>query len=276
MDQTCVRGRAGPSDWAFSGARHSGSYLQAGGGPGAPRPAHQPCVRPIRINHLGVGLFLALEGIDGSGKGTQAARLAETATAHGHSVASFSFPLYDENPFSRAIGRYLNGELGSLDTVHPTLSALLYACDRFHAKPALLRAIDECDLVVCDRYVGSNLAHQGSQLEGTEREALLEWLQEVEYGQFGLPRPDLVVLLDAQPALARRLVARKAARSYTALEADILESDEAHGDASREIYLELARRHGWHVVGTDGGEGEVRDVDEIAADVWAGVEPLLG
>jgi dTMP kinase len=220
-------------------------------------------------------LFIVLEGIDGSGKGTQAARLAETAVAAGRTVASFSFPLYDENPFSRAIGRYLNGELGALEDVHPALSALLYACDRFHARPELERAIEEHDLVVCDRYVGSNLAHQGSQLQGEERERLLDWLVEVEYGEFRLPKPDLVVLLDAHPKLARELVAKKGARSYTSLEADILESDEAHGDASREIYLELARRDDWRVVGTAREDGSVRDIDEIAADIWAAVEPRL-
>jgi dTMP kinase len=220
-------------------------------------------------------LFIVLEGIDGSGKGTQAARLAETAAARGRTVASFSFPLYDDNPFSRAIGQYLNGELGALEDVHPALSALLYACDRFHARPELERAIEERDLVVCDRYVASNLAHQGSQLEGAERERLLEWLLEVEYGEFRLPKPDLVVLLDAHPKLARELVAKKGARSYTSLEADILESDEAHGDASRAIYLELARRDDWHVVGTAREDGSVRDIDEIAADIWAAVEPRL-
>jgi dTMP kinase len=222
-----------------------------------------------------VGLFLAFEGIDGSGKGTQAAKLAETAVGEGRTVASFSFPLYDDNPFSRAIGQYLNGELGSLDEVHPALSALLYACDRFHARPDLERAIERCDLVVCDRYVASNLAHQGSQLEGAERERFLEWLYEVEYGEFELPKPDLVVLLDAHPKLARELVAKKGARSYTSLEADILESDEAHGDASREIDLELARRDDWHVVGAAREDGSVRDVDEIAAEIWAAVEPRL-
>jgi len=216
-----------------------------------------------------------LEGIDGSGKGTQAARLAETAAAEGRTVASFSFPLYDDNPFSRAIGQYLNGELGALEDVHPALSALLYACDRFHARPDLERAIEERDLVVCDRYVASNLAHQGSQLEGEERDRLLEWLAEVEYGEFRLPKPDLVVLLDAHPKLARELVAKKGARSYTSLEADILESDEAHGDASREIYLELARRDDWHVVVTAREDGSVRDIDEIAAEIWAKVEPRL-
>ena len=222
-----------------------------------------------------MGLLLVFEGIDGSGKGTQAARLAETATAHGRSVASFSFPLYDDNPFSRAIGAYLNGEYGGLDEVHPALSALLYACDRHHARPQLVAALEACDLVVCDRYVGSNLAHQGSQLEGEERERLLQWLNDVEYGEFALPRPGLVVLLDAPPTLARELVARKGARSYTSLEHDILESDVAHLDASREIYLDLARREGWRVVATAGEDGAVRSVDEVAAEIWTAVEPLL-
>ena len=98
-------------------------------------------------------MLLAFEGIDGSGKGTQAGRLAETATRAGYRVASFSFPRYDDNPFSVAVAAYLNGELGGLDEVHPQLSALLYACDRFHARPELVAALAENDLVVCDRYV---------------------------------------------------------------------------------------------------------------------------
>ena len=221
------------------------------------------------------GLLLAIDGIDGSGKGTQAARLAGTARAAGRSVASFSFPLYDGNPFSRAIAAYLNGELGALDEVHPQLSALLYACDRLHARPDLVAALGENELVICDRYVASNLAHQGAKLEGEERERLVEWLEEVEFGEFALPRPDLVVLLDAPATLARELVGRKGARAYTTLEADIHERDPEHGDASREVYLELARREGWRVVAAADGHGRPRDVDAIAADVWAAVEPLL-
>ncbi len=180
-----------------------------------------------------MGILLAIEGIDGSGKGTQAAQLAETAAAAGHRVASFSFPLYDDNPFSRAVADYLN------------------------------------------RYVGSNAAHQGAKLEGAARERLLEWLDEVEYGEFALPRPDLVVLLDSPVALARQLVGRKAARAYTTLEADIHEADAGHSGATRELYLELGRRDGWRIVSTEGEDGEPRDVGEVASEVWSAVEPLL-
>jgi dTMP kinase len=222
-----------------------------------------------------VAVLLELEGIDGSGKGTQAARLAANATARGHRVATFSFPTYDGNPFSRAVADYLNGAFGGADEVHPELAALLYACDRWHARPRLLAALDENDLVVLDRYVGSNLAHQGSKLEGDAREQLLDWLLEVEYGEFALPVPDLVVLLDAPPALARELVGRKSARSYTTLAADIHEADRAHTDATREVYLDLARRQGWHVVRAADDDGNLRDVDAIADEIWSAVEPLL-
>ncbi|HET7146854.1 MAG TPA: hypothetical protein VFI10_06585 [Gaiellaceae bacterium] len=222
-----------------------------------------------------MGVLLAIEGIDGAGKGTQAARVAETAAARGHTVASFSFPLYDGNPFSRAVADYLNGEFGAADEVHPELAALLYAGDRFHARPRLVAALDEHDLVVCDRYVGSNAGHQGAKLDGDARRRLLDWLEEVEYGEFALPRPDLVVLLDAPVALARELVGRKAARGYTTLEADIHEADPEHSGATRETYLELARRGGWRVVATGDDSGAPRGVEEIADEVWAAVEPLL-
>ncbi len=222
-----------------------------------------------------MGLLLAIEGIDGAGKGTQATRLAERAAGQGRRVASFSFPLYDDNPFSRAVADYLNGEFGTADEVHPELAALLYAGDRFHARPRIVSALQEHDLVVCDRYVASNQAHQGAKLTGEARRRLLDWLEEVEFGEFALPRPQLVILLDAPVALARRLVGRKAARGYTTLEADIHEADAAHSGATREVYLELADRDGWQVVSTAGDDGAARDIDDIAAEVWAAVEPLL-
>src|SRR3954469_7108702 len=222
-----------------------------------------------------MGVFIAIEGIDGAGKGTQAARVAETAAAQGHRVASFSFPLYDGNPFSRAVADYLNGEFGGADEVHPELAALLYAGDRFHARPRLLAPLAEAAPVVCDRDGGSKAAHQGAKLSGAARRRLLDWLEEVEYGEFALPRPELVVLLDAPVALARELVGRKAARGYTTLEADIHEADAGHSSATRDVYLDLAARGGWKVVRTADDGGSLRGVDEIAADVWSAVEPLL-
>src|SRR5581483_2185410 len=111
-----------------------------------------------------------------------AAQLAGRARAAGRSVSTLSFPTYDGNPFAEAIAGYLNGDFGSADEVHPELAALLYAADRFHAKPLLLDALASNDLVVLDRYVASNAAHQGAKLHGEERRRLLDWLDAVEFG----------------------------------------------------------------------------------------------
>ncbi len=223
------------------------------------------------------GAFVVIEGIDGSGKGTQAALLVEEAQRAGYSTSSFSFPLYDGNPFSTAVADYLNGVFGTVDEVHPELAGLLYACDRFHARPVLDRSIAEHDLVVCDRYVASNLAHQGAKLSGADRERLLQWLTAVELGEFGLPHPDLVVLLDLPPGLAQTLVGRKAARSYTAMPADIHEDAQDHLASARQVYLELAARDPvWHTVAVGGAGGGIRAPEDVAADVWATVSPLLG
>jgi dTMP kinase len=220
------------------------------------------------------GAFVAIEGIDGSGKGTQASLLVETARREGHSAALISFPLYDGNPFSVAVADYLNGVFGGVDEVHPELAGLLYACDRHHARPALEDALAANDLVVCDRYVASNLAHQGAKLEGEDRARLLGWLEAVEFGEFALPRPDLTVLLDLEPVHARELVGRKAARAYTDLQEDIHEGADDHLAAARAVYLELAGRDGWRVVPVMRGES-YREPDEIAAEVWQAVAALL-
>jgi dTMP kinase len=220
------------------------------------------------------GAFVAIEGIDGSGKGTQAALLVEAARGAGRSAALFSFPLYDGNPFSTAIADYLNGAFGTVDQVHPELSGLLYACDRYHARPELEEALAANDLVVCDRYVASNLAHQGAKLEGEERLRLLTWLRDVEFREFGLPRPDLTIFLDLEPSDARTLVGRKAARSYTAMPEDIHERADDHLAAARVVYRDLADAEQWCVVPVTDGLG-YRKPDEIAAEVWAAVGPTL-
>jgi dTMP kinase len=223
------------------------------------------------------GAFVAIEGIDGSGKGTQAGLLVQAAERRGLSTSLFSFPLYDDNPFSIAVGDYLNGVFGTVDEVHAELAGLLYACDRFHARPVLRKAIAENDLVVCDRYVASNLAHQGAKLGGKDRERLIRWLTAVEFGEFELPRPDLVVLLDLAPTAAQSLVSRKSARSYTAMAADIHEGAREHLASARDVYLDLAARDSdrWRVIPAGDELDRLRTPEEIAAEVWMAVQALV-
>src|SRR5712691_12935245 len=114
------------------------------------------------------GKLIAIEGIDGSGKRTQVELLTLSLKARGQSVFPTGFPQYD-SWFGKMVGQFLNGELGPLESVDPHFTALLYAGDRFEAKPRLETALDEGKIVLVDRYIGSNLAHQTARAAPAKR-----------------------------------------------------------------------------------------------------------
>ena len=216
-------------------------------------------------------MLIDIEGIDGSGKGTQAQRLIERLDSSGISASLLSFPRYEATLFGRAVGEFLNGAFGSLDQVHPFLVSLLFAGDRFESKAVLLEAMRRNAVVVLDRYVPSNVAHQASKLEGAGRRELRERILKLEFEIFGLPRPDLVLLLDLPVERAQELIARKKVRQYTDRKADIQEADAAYLARVREVYLELAGGSEWQTI--DCCEGDrLRSIAEIADHIWRIVE----
>ena len=190
------------------------------------------------------GKLIALEGIDGSGKRTQLDLLASALDARGLGAFRISFPRY-ESFFGKLVGRYLNGEFGTLDAVDPHLSALLYAGDRLEAKGEIEAALSAGKVVLADRYVASNLAHQSARVQPEKREEFLAWLKRLEYGLYALPAEDLVIYLRVPVAEAHRLVALKAARAYTSLKRDIQEADIKHLEETATIYDRLATESNW-------------------------------
>jgi dTMP kinase len=219
-------------------------------------------------------MLIDFEGIDGSGKGTQARRLCDRFTQAGVSAALVSFPRYDATLFGRAVGEFLNGRYGSLNEVHPFLVSLLFAGDRFESKGFLLQAIEKHSVVVLDRYVPSNVAHQASKVDGAERAELQRRILEIEFDIFGLPLPDLVVLLDLPVSVARQLIAHKGARNYTAAKADIQEADARYLERVRGAYHDMARgQPSWQMIPCCDGN-RLRTVDEIAEIIWQHVGKL--
>ena len=213
--------------------------------------------------------LIALEGIDGSGKGTQAELLAARLAERGHSCRLWSFPRYQATQFGRQIGAFLNGQFGSLDQVHPVLVSLLFAGDRLETRALLLESLATCDIVLCDRYVPSNIAHQGAKVDVAERAELIRWVEYVEYDLFALPRPDLVLWLDIPVAHAQKLIARKSKRAYTDRAADLQEADGLYLDRVREVYLELAATEANWMTVQPVNENGLRAPEEIAADLLA-------
>lgn len=221
------------------------------------------------------GKLIAVEGIDGSGKQTQVRLLAQALESRGHGVLSTGFPQY-ESWFGKMAGQFLNGDFGSIDTVDPHFAALLYAGDRFENKGPLVAALDRGDIVVADRYVASNLAHQVARAVPEKRLDFRKWIEHLEYGIYGLPKEDLVLYLRVTPQHAQTLVAKKAARAYTDAAHDILEASARHLQIASDIYDDLARSPNWKTIEcVDARTQDMRTPEDIAREVLAAVASLL-
>ena len=192
------------------------------------------------------GLLVVFEGLDQSGKQTQAERLRDRLVAAGRRVRLLSFPSY-ETHIGAEIGRALKGERDyAADTMQ-----LLYVANRFEWKPEIERELARGTVVVCDRYLASSVAY--GEAFGLDA----AWLTEI---QRYLPPPDLTVLLDIDPQVS---ASRKTA------DRDRFERDLSLLSRVRESYLRQASAQGW--LHLDAG----RDRDAVAADVFRSVEDLL-
>ena len=222
-----------------------------------------------------LGKLIAIEGIDGSGKRTQLDLLTSALTSAGIDVYSTGFPQYD-SWFGKMVGQFLNGELGPLDSVDPHFSALLYAGDRFEAKSKIAAALNEGKLVLIDRYIGSNLAHQTARVVPYKRDAFRLWILHLEYEIYGLPREDRIIYLRVPPGEAQKLINQKSQRTYTTAKQDLLEASLHHLHTAAEMYDVLSRESLWVTVECfDAACAAMRPPADIARDVWAAVQPVM-
>ena len=221
------------------------------------------------------GKLIAVEGIDGSGKQTQVRLLARALESKGYRVLSTGFPQY-ESWFGKMAGQFLNGDFGSIDTVDPHFAALLYAGDRFENRGPIVAALERGDVVLTDRYIASNLAHQTARSAPEKRAQFREWIEQLEYGVYGLPKEDLVLYLRVTPHHAQSLVAKKSARSYTDSAHDILEASARHLQTASDIYDDLAGSPNWKTIEcVDRGTQAMRAPEDIAREVLAAVQHIL-
>ncbi len=212
-------------------------------------------------------MIVTIEGIDGSGKGTQARLLHERLLQNGHQVELLAFPRYGETFFGREVGLYLNGKFGKLMAIHPKLTAILYAGDRHESRELILRMNSERDFVICDRYTPSNQAHHAAKLPNDEWDEFFSWVETLEYETFLVPRPDLVLFMDLDASRAAESIHRKPPRSYTSQKADIHEVDPAYQHNVYRAYKRLSQKFNW--VSINCVENEcLRTTEEIHEDIW--------
>ncbi len=215
------------------------------------------------------GVFLVIEGTDGSGKGEQTRRLLERLQSEGHLVATFDFPRYGQSS-AWYVEQYLNGTFGELREVHPKTASLFYAMDRYAAGPEIRAAIAEGKVVISNRYVASNLGHQGSKMEEGERKKFFDWDVDLEYEINGIPRPDLNIILHVPAGVAQALVDKKAERQYlNGKKRDLHEADLDHLERTEKTYREIAETFPEYFVMVECMDGErLRSPEEVHEMVW--------
>jgi dTMP kinase len=189
-------------------------------------------------------MLIVLEGLDGAGKSTQVRLFREYLGSVCDRLEYIHFPRYNAPVYGGLIGKFLRGGFGSIESVHPQLVALLFAEDRRDAAPQIRRTLQEGGTVLLDRYVYSNIAYQCAKLSSyDEAEDLREWINNTEYGQFGLPRPDLNIFLDVPIGFVEKSLAAQrggADRGYLRGQQDIHEADIAFQRRVRDMYLRQA------------------------------------
>ena len=225
-------------------------------------------------------MLIVLEGLDGAGKSTQVKRLKEYLQQRCGSLEYIHFPRYEAPVYGDLITRFLKGEFGSIEAVHPQLVALLFAEDRHGAAPAMREALARGKTVLLDRYVYSNIAYQCAKLQNLqERRRLRDWIFNTEYGHFELPEPDLNLFLDVPIGFVEQSLTHHREgqdRNYLAGAQDIHEASIAFQQAVRDMYVaETARDPKFRRIDCSGTRGEMLPPDDIFDKIKATVDPFL-
>ena len=225
-------------------------------------------------------MLIVMEGLDGAGKSTQVKKLKEYLQERCGALEYIHFPRYDAPVYGELISRFLRGDFGSNEQVHPQLVALLFAEDRHGAAPAIRQALRDGKTVLLDRYVYSNIAYQCAKLKDPqERERLRDWIFDTEYGVFDLPVPDLNLFLDVPIGFVRKSLSQERIgndRDYLEGAQDIHEASIAFQQDVRSIYVAQTRldRHFLRIDCADAA-GEMLPPDAIFAKVRATIDPYL-
>lgn len=188
------------------------------------------------------GLFIVLDGTDGSGKATQAGLLIKRLREKDYKVEQIDFPQYGKKS-AVLVEEYLNGKYGKAREVGPYRASVFYACDRYVASARIEKWLKDGRIVICNSYVTANMGHQGGKIkDGKERKKFFKWLYDLEYNIFSVPKPDINLILHVNIAVAQKMIDLKKKRNYLkGKEKDIHESDLGHLRDAEKAYLEITR-----------------------------------
>ncbi len=223
------------------------------------------------------GKFIVIDGTDGSGKATQTELLVKALKKQGTKVFVADFPQYKKKS-SGAVVEYLNGKYGQ---VNPYAASVFYAVDRFDASFSIRKALENGAVVISNRYVTANAGHQGGKIHNkAERNKYFKWLENLEYNIFGIPKPDLNIILHVPAKVAQKLVDAKssAARSYATgknKKRDLHEKDLQHLLNAEETYVQIAKTFPKTKLVECVAKGELLSREDVHAKILQTVERMI-
>lgn len=220
-----------------------------------------------------MGKLIVIEGLDGSGKATQANMLFEKLHRNNPKVKKVTFPDY-ESRSSEPIKMYLAGEISKkADDVNAFAASSFYAVDRYISfKKGWEDFYNEGGIVIADRYTTSNGVHQCSKLPREKWEGFMNWLSDFEYSKIGIPKPDAVIYLDMSPEVSQKLMSKR----YLGDESkkDIHEKDKEYLAKSREAAYFCIIHDKWIRIQCDDGENPLT-IEEISDKIFEVVKKGL-
>lgn len=233
--------------------------------------------KPQTLNpKLCKGLFIMIEGTDGSGKSLQTELLVEHLKKENYQVEQISFPQYGKKS-AAMVEEYLNGKFGTAQEVGPYRASIFYAIDRYVAAPKIKQWLNEGKIVIANRYVASNMGHQGGKIKNqTERKKYFDWNYDLEYNIFQIPKPDVNLILHVTPEISQKLVDQKEAREYLhGKKRDIHEDDLKHLADAEKAYLNIAKLYPEFKIIECVENNNIMQKEKIHAIIWKEVKKYL-
>jgi dTMP kinase len=233
-------------------------------------------MRKQRMPQRRQGRLIVLDGIDGSGKGTQTRLLIRRLRNEGWPVRKIDFPRYGKKS-AGLVEEFLHGKFGQTDEIPPKVRSIFYAVDRYAASREIRAWIGNGEIVVSDRYMTANLGHQGTAFRtSAKRKEFFRWCEELEYELFGIPRPDLTLILDLPAHVAYERVGKKKHRAYLrGKRRDINERNRQHLFQAQKVFYGLVNFFPSfkRVLGMEGQR--LLTPPEVHAKVWEHVKKIL-
>lgn len=218
------------------------------------------------------GKLIIIEGSDGSGKATQTKRLYDRLKENNYNIRKVEYPNYDSES-SSLVKMYLRGDFGKEATdVDPYVCSTFFAVDRYASfKTEWEEFYNNGGIVICDRYTTSNMIHQASKMDIEDRDKYLEWLDDLEFNMYKIPKPDCVIFLDVPVEVSQNLMKDRNNKITGESQKDIHESNNDYLKKSYENSLYIADKFNWNKINCV-EDGHMKTIEDIHQQIYSIVE----